>query len=204
MNYIKKDYYYKKAKNENFAARSIYKLQEIDQRFKTIKPDNQVLDLGSAPGSWAQYCSQKIGHRGKLLGIDLEKVHLSFPNAVFIQGDLRELVGEEFTNFELLLKKESFLPNFDTVLSDMAPKTTGIKITDQARSLELCELAFAIAVHFLKDGGHFVCKLFHSGEFDNFKNQLKKSFKQVEILRPKSTRKESKEIYFIALGRVTK
>lgn len=193
MAYNPKDYYFQKAKTENYAARSIFKLQEIDERFKILKQGYKVLDLGAAPGSWSQYASQKIGPQGRLLGIDLQAIKLTLPNAKFIHADLRDL------NLEEIIAQTQIPIPFDVVLSDMAPKTTGVRITDQVRSLELCELALDISKRFLRPRGHFVCKLFHSEEFEGFRDKLRSSFGRVEVLRPKSTRKESKEIFFIAM-----
>jgi 23S rRNA (uridine2552-2'-O)-methyltransferase len=191
MAYNPKDYFFKKAKAENYAARSVFKLQEIDDRFKLFKTGYKVLDLGAAPGSWSQYASQKIGPQGKVLGIDIQPIKLTLPNAVFITADMREL------NLEETMASNGIAPPFDVVLSDMAPKTTGIRVTDQTRSLELCELALATAERFLRPRGSFVCKLFHSDEFEAFRVKLRERFGRVEVLRPKSTRKESKEIFFI-------
>lgn len=193
MAYNPKDYYFQKAKTENYAARSVFKLQEIDQRFKIIRGGQQILDLGAAPGSWSQFCSKKVGPKGRVLGIDLQKIRLTLQNAVFIEADMRAL------NLEKIMRDHGINPPFDVVLSDMAPKTTGIRVTDQTRSLELCELALTTAERFLKPGGSFVCKLFHSEEFEGFRDQLRERFEKVEVLRPKSTRKESKEIFFIAI-----
>jgi len=194
MAYNRKDFFFKEAKKQNFAARSVFKLEEIDQRFHLLKTGMKVLDLGAAPGSWSQYTSKKVGSAGRVLAIDLQKVGLKLPNVVFICGDLRD------QNLEALFTEKQIPPPFDLVLSDMAPKTTGIKFTDQARSLELCELAFATACRFLRPGGHFIVKLFHGGEFENFRTELRKAFDKVEVLRPKSTRKESKEVFLIGLG----
>ncbi len=193
MAYNPKDYYFNKAKSENYAARSVFKLQEIDEKFRILKNGFKVLDLGAAPGSWSQYASQKVGQAGRVVGIDLQPIKLTLPNAVFYTADMKGFQLEE------ALKEKQIECSFDVVLSDMAPKTSGVKITDQARSLELCELALEIARKYLKAGGTFVCKLFHSEDFENYRNQLKLHFNKIEILRPKSTRKESKEIYFIAL-----
>jgi 23S rRNA (uridine2552-2'-O)-methyltransferase len=191
--YDPKDYYFQKAKKENYVARSVFKLQEIDDRFKILKPGYQVLDLGAAPGSWSQYASAKIGKQGRILGVDLQAVRLSLPNAHFIQEDLRAV------DLRVSAQESGIRLPFDVVLSDMAPKTTGIRIADQTRSIELCELALNLARTLLKVRGTFVCKLFHSEEFDAFRNSLRDSFGRVEVLRPKSTRKESKEIFFIAM-----
>jgi 23S rRNA (uridine2552-2'-O)-methyltransferase len=196
--YNPKDYYFQKAKSENYAARSVFKLQEMDQRFKIFRPQDYVLDLGAAPGSWSQYVSQVIGPKGRLLGIDLQPIRLTLPNSQFITADLREV------QLEKIMAESGVNPPFDVVLSDMAPKTTGIRLTDQTRSFELCELALNLADRFLKPKGHFICKLFHSSDFEKFRNLVKVRFERIEILRPKSTRKESKEIFFIALNRRTK
>ena len=126
--------------------------------------------------------------------MDLQKIGLTLPNAIFVESDLHTLDIPE------TLKAQGLAPPFDVVLSDMAPRTTGIRITDQVRSIELCELALSVAQRYLKPGGYFVCKLFHSGDFEAFRAQLRSQFKKVEILRPKSTRKESKEIFFICFG----
>lgn len=191
MAYNPRDYFFQKAKKENYAARSIFKLQEIDGRFHVLKAGYRVLDLGAAPGSWSQYASQKVGAQGRVLGIDLQPIALSLPNAVFVAADLRDL------SLERTMEEHGFPPPFDVVLSDMAPKTTGIRVTDQMRSLELCELALQVAERFLRERGSFVCKLFHSEEFERFRDELRARFGRVEVLRPKSTRKESKEIFFI-------
>ena len=193
MAYNPKDYYFKKAKSENYAARAVFKIQEIDEKFRLFKTGNKVLDLGAAPGSWSQYASKKIGPRGRILGVDIQPIKLTIPNAVFITADMKQLdLGDT-------MAQNGIAPPFDVVLSDMAPKTIGVKLTDQMRSLELCELALQTAERFLKPRGHFVAKIFHSGEFEGFRNQLRARFDRVEILRPESTRKGSKEIFFIAL-----
>jgi 23S rRNA (uridine2552-2'-O)-methyltransferase len=192
MAYNPKDYYFKKAKEENYAARSVFKLQEIDRRFRILRANQTVLDLGAAPGSWSQYASQKVGRQGRVLGIDLQPIKITLPNSVFLAADLRDL------NLDDVFKEYGFAPPFDVVLSDMAPKTTGIKLQDQLRSVELCELALECAEKFLKKGGTFVCKLFHSEEFEGFRKKLKDRFGKIDILRPQSTRKESKEIFFVA------
>jgi 23S rRNA (uridine2552-2'-O)-methyltransferase len=193
--YNPRDAYFKKAKQEGFAARSIFKLEEIDQKLKLLHSSQVVLDLGAAPGSWSQYVSKKIGPKGRLLGVDLSPLSVKLPNAIFIQADLRDL------HLEDVFKDHGFVPPFDVVLSDMAPKTTGIRLTDQARSMELCELALDVARKFLKPGGSFVCKLFHSDDFGRLRDEIKKSFERFEAIRPDSTRKISKEIFLIGKGK---
>lgn len=193
MAYNPKDHYFKKAKQNNFVARSIFKLEEIDQKFKMIKPKQQILDLGASPGSWSQYCSQKIGEEGRILGVDLKPVNIKLKNATFIQADLLDL------NIENIFAEYGFTEPFDLILSDMAPNTTGIRMTDQARSTELCLLAFQIAIQFLKKNGHFVCKLFHSDDFTELRDKIKSEFQQFHAVKPDSTRKISKEIFLVGL-----
>lgn len=193
MSYNPKDHYYKKAKDQNFAARSVFKLEEIDHKFKIVKPGQMILDLGASPGSWSQFCSQKIGKEGRILGVDLSPVTVKLPNATFIQADLRDL------QLEQIFEQHGFSNQFDLVLSDMAPKTTGIRITDQARSMELCELALDVARRFLKPNGHFVCKLFHSDDFTKLREEIRKSFEKFEAVKPDSTRKISKEIFLVGI-----
>jgi 23S rRNA (uridine2552-2'-O)-methyltransferase len=193
MAYDPKDFFFKKAKQENYAARSVFKLREFDERFRIFKPDYKVLDLGAAPGSWSQYASEKVGLSGRVLGIDLQPIRLTLPNAAFIAEDMRNV------DLAATMVAHGITPPFNVVLSDMAPKTTGIRITDQARSIELCDLALTTAERFLRPRGTFVCKLFHGDEFEGFRDKLRARFGRVEVVRPKSTRKESKEIFFIAM-----
>ncbi|MES2854287.1 MAG: RlmE family RNA methyltransferase [Bdellovibrionota bacterium] len=191
--YNPKDSFFHKAKKEGFAARSVYKLQEIDDKFKIFKSGQTVLDLGASPGSWSQYASQKIGPSGRLLGVDLSPVTVSLPNAKFIQADLRDL------NLEDVFKEHGFTPPFDLVISDMMANTTGIKSVDQVRSLELCELGLSVAKRFLKKNGFFVCKFFQSGEFGQLRNEIKKEFERIEAIKPESTRQISKEIFLVGI-----
>ena len=197
MAYNPQDHFFRKAKEQNFAARSVFKLEEIDQKFKLIEKNDLVLDLGASPGSWSQYTSKKIGASGKLIGIDLTPIAkvISGPlkNAEFITSDIRDL------NLAELFSAKGFGHGFDVVISDMAPKTTGIRITDQARSMELCQLALDAADKYLKKNGHFVCKFFHSDDFEILRKQMKDRYTKVEAIKPDATRKISKEIFLIGL-----
>jgi 23S rRNA (uridine2552-2'-O)-methyltransferase len=196
MGYDANDYYTKKAREQNYAARSVFKLEEMDQKFKLFKPHQKILDLGAAPGSWSQYASKKIGPKGFLLGLDLTKITLKMPNSVFLQADLLQ---DDI--HEICRSIDQPDATFDVVMSDMAPKTTGIKLTDQVRSLELCEMALNVAEKHLRPGGHFICKLFHSEDFKEYKTRLQSLFKKVDVMKPKATRQISKEIFFIALNK---
>jgi 23S rRNA (uridine2552-2'-O)-methyltransferase len=196
MGYNPKDFYFKKAKERHFAARSVFKLEEIDQRFKIIRPAYKILDLGAAPGSWTQYAAQKVGPKGICLGIDLQKIQLVIENARFLQGDAFD--EETVKGFA----EENGVGAFDVVMSDMAPKTTGIRVQDQQRSFDLCQRALEVAKARLRPGGNFVVKLFQSESYDEFMSMVKPLFKKTEVLRPKSTRKASYEIYIIGIGKI--
>ena len=193
MAYNPKDFYFRQAKEKNFAARSVFKLEEIDNRFHLFKNGHKILDLGCAPGSWTQYATQKIGKQGLCIGIDLQAVKLGIPNARFVQGD----AFDEPTIAKFAA--ESGIELFDIVMSDMAPKTTGIRVQDQQRSFELCKRALDVARLRLRVGGHFIVKFFQSEEFDEYLRIIKPLFTKIEILRPKSTRKSSYEIYIFGL-----
>lgn len=193
MTYKVKDRFYHKAKDEGFAARSVYKLQELDQKGKFIKAGQTVVDLGCAPGSWSQWLSQKLGANGCVVGFDLTAVNLKLPNVTFYQADLLH------TNVHDFLMEHGHPCPADGVVSDMAPKTTGIRDVDQARSLELCQMALNTAEQILKPGGYFVCKIFQSKDFDLFRNELKSKFGKIDVLKPESTRSRSYEIFLVGL-----
>lgn len=194
MAYKPNDHFAKKARKEQYVARSVYKLQEIDKRYRILHAGDQVLDLGASPGSWSQYASEKIGEKGKLLGVDLKKVFLNLPNAVFMKGDILNL------DLGPALEQHGFTRPFDVIVSDMAPDTTSSRFTDQMKSLELCEMALETVHRLLKPGGNFVCKIFDSGDAMGFRDELKKCFNTVQLLRPKSVQQSSKEFFMIGLG----
>jgi len=194
MSYKPNDHYARKAKEENFVARSVYKLEEIDSKFRIIKSDDYVLDLGASPGSWMQYASNKVGGKGTVLGIDLKPININYHNTICVQGDMNDL------NMEELLTKYKINRPFDAVISDMAPNTSGNKFVDQCRSYDLCVIAFNTAQKFLKPNGNFVCKIFDGEDAMPFRDELKKHFKEVSILRPKSVQSSSKEMFLIAKG----
>lgn len=195
--FIVKDHYYHKAKSEGFLARSIFKLKEIDENLKLIKPHFKVLDLGCAPGSWLQYVSTKIlSTKGLILGIDLTPVSLSLgPHVITKQEDVFLLTKEKVVEYLNL----SDFQGFDLILSDMAPKTTGIKHVDQLRSLSLAEKAHDLVKDLLNPEGHMVIKIFQSADVSNLVNELKQTFRVVKQMRPKSIRSVSKELYLVGL-----
>ena len=194
MAYNPRDFYFKKAKEQNFAARSIFKLEEIDKRFRIFRAGLFVLDLGCAPGSWSQYASKKLSGKGLCISVDLTKVTMVLPNVRFEQADaFDEAVIAR-------LAAEEKVEQFDLVMSDMAPKTTGVRLVDQERSYNLSSRALEVARMRLKKGGSFIVKLFQSDRFEEYVAEVKKSFDRVEFMKPKSTRKQSYEIFITGLG----
>lgn len=189
-----RDHYFKKAKQEHYPARSVYKLEEIERQSRLLFPGAAVLDLGACPGSWTLYAAGRVGPTGHVLAIDLNPPGTAFPGQVtYLTGDMLEPGPEIVDAF-------ARLGPFDVVLSDMAPKTTGVKFTDQARSLELCEAALAVAQKRLKPGGAFVVKIFQGPDAPAYQKGLRDFFDKVRVAKPKSSRAESKEIFYVATG----
>ena len=185
------DHYTHKAKKENFPARSVYKLKEMQEKHGLLRKGSRVLDLGCAPGSWLLYAAQEVGKDGFVLGVDLKPITITPPaNSVFLQADI-------FDADEALLAHDG--KKFHVVMSDMAPATTGNKHVDSARSYNLCEMAWLTAQKALVPGGTFICKIFQGEDFDQFLNLVKSDYKSYKIYKPKSTRKASKEVYVIGL-----
>ncbi len=189
-----RDHYFLKAKRENYPARSVYKLKELDAKFRLLKPGMKVLDLGAAPGSWSLGVAEKVGSKGLVLACDIQSTETAFPPQVlFMQED----VFQRSTAFEAKLAE---LGPFDLVISDMAPRTTGTRFTDQARSLELTLEALAVACLHLKQGGNFVVKIFMGPDIQDLLTPMRKAFSSVKSFKPKSSRAESKETFFTGLG----
>ena len=187
------DHYSRRAKKERFPARSVFKLQELQSKHHLIKKGDKVLDLGCAPGSWLLYAANLTGNKGQVVGIDLKPVSEKVPPHVRIyNGDILTL-DDRF--FETLGK------DFNVVVSDMSPATTGNKHVDSARSYNLCQAALSIAQTLLIPGGSFVCKIFQGEDFKEFSDSVRSVFKSHKIFKPQASRKASKEIYIIGLGK---
>jgi 23S rRNA (uridine2552-2'-O)-methyltransferase len=188
--YAKPDRFTRAAKEAGFPARSVFKLEEIDRRTRLLRPGQRVLDLGAAPGSWSMYAARKIGPSGKLLAVDLEPLGATLPqNAVFVQGDALSLDNEALARFA----------PYDVVLSDMAPRTTGNRITDQARSFELFMRALAVAATLGAPGGSFVGKIFMSDDLPTARAELRKHYATERLIRPEGTRTVSTELFVVGL-----
>lgn len=191
MGFKVKDHYFKKAKKDNFLARSVYKLEEIDAKYKVLAKGDVVVDFGYHPGSWIQYTSRKVGEKGSVIGIDIKPVNKKLSplkNVTLFEKSIFDVDVLEDLNVEGL---------FDTVLSDMAPNTTGIKSVDQDRSINLIEEVFHLLPKFLKPGGNLVIKIFDSHQAQVFLKEQKGHFEEFHFLKPKSTRSVSKEFFGI-------
>jgi len=188
---VRHDAFFTKARAAGFAARSVYKLDEIDKRARLFRPGYRVLDLGCCPGSWLQYAVSVVGPHGRVVGIDRNPL----PRAV---AGARALVGDIYTTPDAELLGD--LNAFDVVLSDMAPDTTGVRSVDQARSAALFEEALTRAERLLAPGGAFVGKLFQGPDFDAIRKRMGGRFSDVKIVKPESSRAQSFEIFLVGKG----
>ncbi len=186
-----RDPYVLSARRDGWRSRAVYKLEQIDQKERFIRPDIVCVDLGSAPGSWSQYITKRLKGRARIIAVDLLAMD-ALPEVDFVQGDFED---EEV--FERLLESvgES---GADLVLSDMAPNISGIRGVDQPRSMYLVELALDMARRVLKPGGSFVCKVFQGEGFDAFVVDARRSFERVRVMKPKASRTGSREVYLVA------
>jgi len=185
------DHYARKAKKEQFPARSVFKLEEIQKKHNVIKKGDAVLDLGCAPGSWLLYAAGVTGNTGRVVGIDQVPVTINVPSQVELYtGDIFMMDDDFF---------KSLGSGFNVVISDMAPSTTGNKFVDNTRSFDLCCRALSIAQTTLTIDGSFVCKIFQGEDFKTFVDSVRSVFKIHRIFKPRSSRKASKEIYVIGL-----
>ncbi|HEY3354588.1 MAG TPA: RlmE family RNA methyltransferase [Polyangia bacterium] len=186
------DQYYARAKREDYAARSVYKLLEINERFHLLRPGMRVLDLGCRPGSWLKYAAEIAGPRGAVVGLDRTPLDKPVPGARVVVGDVHQVTAAELLGD---------LAAFDVVLSDMAPDTCGIRNVDQARSEALFERALDLALEVLPPGGHFVGKLFQGPDQQRLLGRCRAEFGKAQLVKPKSSRKESIEQFVVAIGR---
>jgi 23S rRNA (uridine2552-2'-O)-methyltransferase len=192
MPYTSRDHYFHRAKKEHYLARAVYKLEEIQKKYKLIRAGDRVLDLGAFPGSWLQLSSVIIGPSGRALGVDIKKLEHQFPRHVTtLERDIFEA--------DVLDELASGYGPFDVVMSDMAPSTSGVRVADSARSALLVERAMEIARHTLKPGGHFLAKIFQGSEFHELLAEVKKQFEWVKVVKPDASRKTSREIYILAM-----
>ena len=192
--YRPKDHYFQRAKQRGFRARSAFKLEELVQRFGLLRAGARVLDLGAAPGGFLQVIARTVGPSGLAVGVDL--VPLRPFTEAWVRTGVVDVLAEDAQ-----ARIEAVAPGpYDAVLSDMAPKTTGVRATDEARSVRLAERALELARALGKPGSSFVTKLFMGGDFESFRGRLREDYREVKVVRPEATRSASVEIYLVGLG----
>jgi len=194
--YQPQDFFFRKAKEEGYPARSVYKLSELDQRYNLFKPRQAILDLGCAPGSWSIYISRQIGHQGRVIGVDLKETQIEADNFFFLKADVLKINEEELA----AIMEEAGVDKFDGLVSDMAPSTSGIKGVDAGRSAALANQALDIARRNLKKGGFLVLKILEGGEHQLIWQEIQRLFEKQKQIRPKAVRQNSREIYIVAYG----
>ena len=193
VNYEPHDKFYRKARAQGLPSRAAFKLDEILTRFHLARPGSRVIDLGCAPGGWLAILAPLVGADGRVVGCDLVPIGLSFPNTLTIAGDI--------TDPTLKVRIAAALGGLaDLITSDMAPKLSGIKARDQARSAELVAAALGLAGTFLRPGGAMVVKIFMDTEFQTLLTDFKRSFAKLELIRPRASRPGSSELYLVARG----
>lgn len=188
------DPYVKLAQKEGYRARAAYKLMEIDDKDKLIKPGMTVVDLGSAPGSWSQVAVQRLKGHGKVIALDILDMQ-PIGGVTFIQGDFREE-----SILRVLEEKINNTP-VDLVIADMAPNISGVKDVDQAGAAYLTELALDFSKDWLKPGGNFLVKVFIGAGFEEILQNMRQMFDKVVTRKPKASRDRSSEVYLLGLGR---
>ena len=188
VNKQRRDIYVRQSKVDGYRARSVYKLVEIDEKFKIVKGGLSIIDIGAAPGSWSQYAS-KVVKNGKIISIDLKEIE-PIKNVNLIMGDFTE--NETQKEIKNILTGKA-----DVVMSDMAVNTTGIKNIDSIQTGELCKEAMIFSKNILSKQGFFISKIFMGGSFNEIIELGKKLFKDIRVFKPKSSRKDSKESFII-------
>jgi 23S rRNA (uridine2552-2'-O)-methyltransferase len=190
--YAQPDRYTRAAKAAGYPARSVFKLEEIQRRYRLFRPGQRVLDLGAAPGSWTLYASREVGSGGRVLAVDLSEIEQALPgNVVARQLDVMIAGRAELAD----------LAPYHVVLSDMAPRTSGARARDQALSYELCQRALALADELAGADSHIVLKLFMSNDFKPLEQALRARYAECRAVRPAATRSQSMEVFLVGLRR---
>ena len=180
---------YHRAKREGYAARSVYKLEEMDRRYQLLKAGQRVLDLGAHPGSWLQYAARRVGPRGLVVGVDIQPPGVDLPAwARYVQADILTLAAGEL---------RAYAPCYDLVLSDVAPRTTGVMHADLAASHELTARALELALELLRPGGSLVAKTYFGPQTEDLIRRVKAAFKLGKAHKPEASRAASKEIFIL-------
>lgn len=189
-----KDPYVQRARSAGYRARAVYKLEEIDKKFRLIRPGQKIIDLGAAPGSWSQYIVQKMDKNSQLIMLDLLE---------FEEIDGAQRIEADFTDPKTLAQLKSLTNErpFDLVLSDMAPNITGIALQDQARYERLLEGVLLFCETMLRPGGNLLTKFFEGESAQSIRLKMKQQFNQLKMIKPDASRNHSKELYLLALNR---
>lgn len=187
----RQDYYYQKAKSENYRSRAVYKLKYIDEKFYIFKKDMNVLDLGASPGSWSQYAKEKVIN-GKVISVDLNNIRvdeiIKIKGDIFEENTLKEIENE---------MARSGIKKFDIIMSDMSPKISGIKEIDHMKSMDLAKRVFEISKKYLDEGGSLIIKIFKGQDLEEFKRNVEKFFDFCVFTTPPASRKGSRETYLV-------
>lgn len=191
------DHFSRLARQKGYPARSVFKLQAMQARFKLIQPGDRVLDLGAAPGSWSQYCLQLLDGRGLVVGVDLNEPSFNPPSPG--AAEYRFVLGDLFAP-EVEARLAEWGP-YDLVLSDAAPRTSGSPLVDSQASLQIAGRALQLACRLLKTGGSVVVKVFQGGEEGTLLERLRGGFSQARAFKPEASRSESREVYLLGFGR---
>lgn len=191
-----RDYYAKKAKKDKYPARSVYKLEEAQQKYKFLRRGDSVLDIGCYPGSWSLYASEVVGPKGVVVGVDLQQAEQQGrTDAAQIHWLCQDIREPEF-----LQEVRKIRPSFRVLISDIAPRTTGSRWADAQQSLNLVRKTLEIADLLLLPNGNYITKVFQGEDFPGLVEELKRRFEMVKVLKPKSSRVESREVFVLAMG----
>jgi 23S rRNA (uridine2552-2'-O)-methyltransferase len=189
------DFYFKKAKKENYPARSVYKLEEAQKKYRFLKQGQRVVDFGCHPGSWSLYAADIVGPNGLVVGVDLQKTNLSGQKG---HAEMHCLCYDVYAD-DMVDRLQKICPGFHVVLSDMAPRTTGNQYSDHQHSLRLVRRLLALCRSLLHENGSFYCKVFQGEDFPDFVEECRVVFETVKVVKPDSSRRESREVF--VLGR---
>ena len=190
------DHYSEKARKDNYPARSVYKLEEVQKKHKILKSGQRVLDLGCHPGSWCMYASKVVGERGTVVGVDLQPTNLPSQKG---HAEINWLCYDVYAD-DLVHELRSRWHGFHVLLSDMAPRTTGSQYVDHQHSMRLVRRALEIACDLLHENGTFYCKAFQGVDFPEVFRECKPLFQTVQVVKPDSSRKESREVFILGRG----
>lgn len=190
-----RDYYFKKAKKDKYPARSVFKLEEIQKKYLLFRRGDAILDLGCHPGSWSLYASEVVGPSGLVIGVDLQETNKEPRDG---GSPIHWLCGD-ITDPELVAQIKALRPAFKAVISDIAPKTTGNRWADHQHSMRLVVQTLELAHLFLHEKGHYLSKIFQGEDMPALVSDLNKQFGFVKVIKPQSSRKESREVFVLGM-----